>query len=127
MLNFFLIGFSAAIGAWMRWLIGAGMLAMFPGMPLGSLVVNLLGGFFMGLSIAFLQITTNISDEIRLIINVGFLGGLTTFSAYTADLFQLMQKGELGLALLFMIAHVIGALVLCYAGYYCVSLSLRSF
>jgi CrcB protein len=81
----------------------------------------------MGLSIAFLQITTNISDEIRLIINVGFLGGLTTFSAYTADLFQLMQKGELGLALLFMIAHVIGALVLCYAGYYCVSLSLRSF
>jgi|TARA_B110000259_G_scaffold1811_1_gene2164 CrcB protein len=127
MLNFFLIGFSAAIGAWMRWLIGAGMLAMFPGMPLGSLVANLLGGFFMGLSIAFLQITTNISDEIRLIINVGFLGGLTTFSAYTADLFQLMQKGELGLALLFMIAHVIGALVLCYAGYYCVSLSLRSF
>ena len=127
MLNFFLIGFSAAIGAWMRWLIGAGMLAMFPGMPLGSLVVNLLGGFFMGLSIAFLQITTNISDEIRLIINVGFLGGLTTFSAYTADLFELMQKGELSLALLFMIAHVIGALVLCYAGYYCVSLSLRSF
>lgn len=127
MLNFFLIGFSAAIGAWMRWLIGAGMLAMFPGMPLGSLVANLLGGFFMGLSIAFLQITTNISDEIRLIINVGFLGGLTTFSAYTADLFELMQKGELGLALLFMIAHVIGALVLCYAGYYCVSLSLRSF
>jgi len=127
MLNFFLIGFSAAIGAWMRWLIGAGMLAMFPGMPLGSLVVNLLGGFFMGLSIAFLQITTNISDEIRLIINVGFLGGLTTFSAYTADLFELMQKGELGLALLFMIAHVIGALVLCYAGYYCVSLYLRSF
>lgn len=127
MLNFFLIGFSAAIGAWMRWLIGAGMLAMFPGMPLGSLVANLLGGFFMGLSIAFLQITTNISDEIRLIINVGFLGGLTTFSAYTADLFQLMQKGELGLALLFMITHVIGALVLCYAGYYCVSLSLRSF
>ena len=127
MLNFFLIGFSAAIGAWMRWLIGAGMLAMFPGMPLGSLVANLLGGFFMGLSIAFLQITTNISDEIRLIINVGFLGGLTTFSAYTADLFQLMQKGELGLSLLFMIAHVIGALVLCYAGYYCVSLSLRSF
>ncbi|MDC0876674.1 fluoride efflux transporter CrcB [Methylophilaceae bacterium] len=127
MLNFFLIGFSAAIGAWMRWLIGAGMLAMFPGMPLGSLVVNLLGGFFMGLSIAFLQITTNISDEIRLIINVGFLGGLTTFSAYTADLFEFMQKGELSLALLFMIAHVIGALVLCYAGYYCVSLSLRSF
>ncbi|MDC1114169.1 fluoride efflux transporter CrcB [Methylophilaceae bacterium] len=127
MLNFFLIGFSAAIGAWMRWLIGAGMLVMFPGMPLGSLVANLLGGFFMGLSIAFLQITTNISDEIRLIINVGFLGGLTTFSAYTADLFELMQKGELGLALLFMITHVIGALVLCYAGYYCVSLSLRSF
>ena len=127
MLNFFLIGFSAAIGAWMRWLIGAGMLAMFPGMPLGSLVANLLGGFFMGLSIAFLQITTNISDEIRLIINVGFLGGLTTFSAYTADLFQLMQKGELGLALLFMVAHVVGALALCYLGYYCASLSLRSF
>lgn len=127
MANFLLIGFSAAIGAWLRWLIGAGVIAIFPGMPFGALTVNLLGGFLMGLSIAFFQVTADISEELRLIINVGFLGGLTTFSAYTADLFQLMQKGELGLALLFMVAHVVGALALCYLGYYCASLSLRSF
>ncbi len=96
MANFLLIGFSAAIGAWLRWLIGAGVITIFPGMPFGALTVNLLGGFLMGLSIAFFQVTANISEELRLIINVGFLGGLTTFSAYTADLFQLMDQPPVG-------------------------------
>ena len=81
----------------------------------------------MGFSIAFFQLMTNITEELRLIINVGFLGGLTTFSAYTADIFQLIQKGEVAMALLLMFAHVVGALALCYVGFYCANLSLRSF
>ena len=127
MINFFLIGFSAAIGAWLRWLIGAGFAGLFPGLPLGKLVVNLLGGLLMGISIGFFQSLTNISEELKLIINVGFLGGLTTFSAYTADIFELMQKGEFYMALLLIVAHVLGSLVLCYLGFYLTNLSLRSF
>ena len=106
MTNFLLIGFSAAIGAWLRWLIGVVFSGLFPGLPLGTLAVNLLGGLLMGISIAFFQSLTNISEEIKLIINVGFLGGLTTFSAYTADIFALMQKGELYVALLLIFAHI---------------------
>tara|TARA_B100000035_G_scaffold233403_1_gene201627 strand:+ start:2950 stop:3333 length:384 start_codon:yes stop_codon:yes gene_type:complete len=127
MINFLLIGFSAAIGAWLRWLIGACFAGLFPGLPLGTLAVNLLGGLLMGISIAFFQSLTNISEELKLIINVGFLGGLTTFSAYTLDIFALIQKGELFMALLLIFAHVIGALVLCYVGFYVTNFSLRSF
>ena len=127
MMNFLLIGFSAAIGAWLRWLIGAGVAGFFPGLPYGTLAVNLIGGLLMGFSIAFFQLMTNITEELRLIINVGFLGGLTSFSAYTADIFQLIQKGEVAMALLLMFAHVVGALALCYVGFYCANLSLRSF
>tara|TARA_B100001559_G_C16245659_1_gene504543 strand:- start:22 stop:405 length:384 start_codon:yes stop_codon:yes gene_type:complete len=127
MTNFLLIGFSAALGAWLRWLIGVGFAGLFPGLPFGTLAVNLIGGLLMGISIAFFQSLTNISEEIKLIINVGFLGGLTTFSAYTADIFALMQKGELYMAILLIFAHIIGALVLCYVGFYFTNLSLRSF
>ena len=127
MINFLLIGFSAAIGAWLRWMIGAGFTGLFPGFPFGTLAVNLLGGLLMGVSIAFFQSLTNLSEEIKLIINVGFLGGLTTFSAYTADIFALMQKGELYVAILLIFAHIIGALALCYVGFYLTSLFLRSF
>jgi CrcB protein len=127
MINFLLIGFSAAIGAWFRWLIGAGFAGIFPGLPFGTLAANLLGGLLMGVSIAFFQSLANISEELKLIVNVGFLGGLTTFSAYTADLFDLIQKGELSMALLLIFAHVVGALLLCYVGFYLTNLSLRSF
>jgi CrcB protein len=127
MINFLLIGFSAAIGAWLRWLIGAGFAGIFPGLPFGTLAANLLGGLLMGVSIAFFQSLANISEELKLIVNVGFLGGLTTFSAYTADIFDLIQKGELSMALLLIFAHVVGALLLCYVGFYLANLSLRSF
>ena len=127
MINFLLIGFSAAIGAWLRWLIGAGFAGIFPGLPFGTLAANLLGGLLMGVSIAFFQSLANISEELKLIVNVGFLGGLTTFSAYTADIFELTQKGELSMALLLIFAHVVGALLLCYIGFYFTNLSLRSF
>ena len=127
MINFLLIGFSAAIGAWLRWLIGAGFAGIFPGLPFGTLAANLLGGLLMGVSIAFFQSLANISEELKLIVNVGFLGVLTTFSAYTADLFDLIQKGELSMALLLIFAHVVGALLLCYVGFYLTNLSLRSF
>ena len=127
MTNFILIGFSAAIGAWLRWLIGAGFAGIFSGLPFGTLAANLLGGLLMGVSIAFFQSLANISEELKLIVNVGFLGGLTTFSAYTADLFDLIQKGELSMALLLIFAHVVGALLLCYVGFYLTNLSLRSF
>ena len=116
--NFLIVGFAAAIGAWMRWGIGYLLYLLYPGLPLGTLTVNLLGGFLMGLSIAYFQTTTlQLNEELKLIINVGFLGGLTTFSAYTSEIFSFLQKGEVQTSFLFLIGHVFGALVMAYLGW----------
>ncbi|MDC0127323.1 fluoride efflux transporter CrcB [Methylophilaceae bacterium] len=117
--NFLIIGFAAAVGAWLRWLIGYFLYILYPGLPFGTLAVNLLGGFLMGMSIAYFQATTsNLSEELKLFINIGFLGGLTTFSAYTSDIFSFLQKGEVQTSFIFMVSHVIGALIMAYIGWY---------
>jgi CrcB protein len=117
--NFLIVGFSAAIGAWLRWIIGYLLYTLYPGIPLGTLAVNLLGGFLMGLSIAYFQnITISVNEELKLFINIGFLGGLTTFSAYTSDIFSLLQKGEVQTSFLFLISHVLGALIMAFIGWY---------
>ena len=117
--NFLIVGFATAIGAWLRWLIGYFFYVLYPGLPLGSLAVNLLGGFLMGISIAYFQATTStLSEELKLFINIGFLGGLTTFSAYTSDIFSFLQKGEVQTSFLFLVSHVFGALIMAYIGWY---------
>jgi len=119
--NFLIVGFAAAIGAWVRWSISYILYLFFPGLPLGTLAVNLLGGFLMGLSIAYFQATVSIlSEELKLFINIGFLGGLTTFSAFTSDIFSLLQKGEVQTSFLFLVIHVFGALIMAYIGWYVV-------
>ena len=117
--NFLIVGFSAAIGAWLRWVIGYFLYVLYPGLPFGTLAVNLLGGFLMGMSIAYFQaVTTTLSEELKLFINIGFLGGLTTFSAYTSDIISLLQKGEVQTSFLFLVSHVFGALIMAYIGWY---------
>ena len=117
--NFFLVGIAAAIGAWLRWGIGYIFSALYPSLPFGTLVVNLLGGFLMGLSIAYFQnIASSLNEELKLFINIGFLGGLTTFSAYTSEIFTLLQKGEVQTSFLFLISHVLGALIMAFIGWY---------
>ena len=117
--NFLIVGFSAAIGAWLRWIIGYFLYVLYPGLPFGTLAVNLLGGFLMGMSIAYFQaVTTTLSEELKLFINIGFLGGLTTFSAYTSDIISLLQKGEVQTSFLFLVSHVFGALIMAYIGWY---------
>ena len=117
--NFLIVGFAAAIGAWLRWVIGYLLYILYPGLPFGSLAVNLLGGFLIGMSIAYFQTTASIlSEELKLFINIGFLGGLTTFSAYTSDIFSLLQRGEVQTSFLFLVSHVFGALIMAYIGWY---------
>ena len=117
--NFFIVGIAAAIGAWFRWGIGYLIFALHPSLPLGTLAVNLIGGFLMGLSIAYFQnIALVINEELKLFINIGFLGGLTTFSAYTSDIFSLLQKGEVQTSFLFLIGHVFGSMIMAFIGWY---------
>ena len=100
------------------WHGGYFLYILYPGLPFGSLAVNLLGGFLIGMSIAYFQISASIlNEELKLFINIGFLGGLTTFSAYTSDIFSFLQKGEVQTSFLVLIGHVFGALIMAYVGW----------
>ena len=124
--NFMLVGLAAAFGAWLRWLITYFLSTVDPSLPHGTLVVNLIGGLFIGISFAAIQSTSiDVSEEIKLILNVGFLGAFTTFSTYSMELLNLFLKGEIALGIFFGALNVIGALLFCFIGWYLFNLFLK--
>jgi CrcB protein len=120
--NFLYVGLAAAIGAWSRWGIGILLNTMHPIFPLGTLTVNLIGGYLMGISMGAFELFSELSPDLKLIINIGFLGGLTTFSAFTAEVFQLLQKNEFVASLTLVALHVIGSILMAYLGWLTISL-----
>ena len=124
--NFMLVGAAAAFGAWLRWLITYFFSTVDPSLPHGTLVVNLIGGLFIGISFAAIQSTSiDVSEEIKLILNVGFLGAFTTFSTYSMELLNLFLKGEIALGIFFGALNVMGALLFCFIGWYLYNLFLK--
>jgi CrcB protein len=124
--NFMLVGVAAAFGAWLRWLITYFLTIVDPSLPHGTLVVNLIGGLFIGISFAAIQSTSiDVSEEIKLILNVGFLGAFTTFSTYSMELLNLFLKGEVALGIFFGALNVMGALLFCFIGWYLFNLFLK--
>ena len=124
--NFMLVGVAAAFGAWLRWLITYFLTIVVPSLPHGTLVVNLIGGLFIGISFATIQSTSiDVSEEIKLILNVGFLGAFTTFSTYSMELLNLFLKGEIALGIFFGALNVMGALLFCFIGWYLFNLFLK--
>ena len=124
--NFMLVGVAAAFGAWLRWLVTYFLTIVDPSLPHGTLVVNLIGGLFIGISFAAIQSTSiDVSEEIKLILNVGFLGAFTTFSTYSMELLNLFLKGEIALGIFFGALNVMGALLFCFIGWYLFNLLLK--
>ena len=78
--------------------------------------------YLMGISIGAFELFGKLSPDLKLIINIGFLGGLTTFSAFTAEVFQLLQKNEFVASLTLVALHVIGSLLMAYLGWLTISL-----
>lgn len=110
------IGFGAAIGALLRWQLGAKLNGLFPTIPPGTLAANLIGGYVIGLAIAFFATFTAISPEWRLLVVTGFCGGLTTFSTFSAEITTLLQQGRISWALGTVAAHVVGSVLMTFAG-----------
>ena len=111
------VGLGAAIGAWLRWGLGMLMNQVHQHIPLGTLVANLAGGYVIGLAMAFFSTHNDISPEWRLFAITGFLGGLTTFSTFSAETALMLQRGEYVWAALQIVLHVAGAILLCMAGF----------
>ena len=103
-----LVASGGAIGSVARYLVGAGMARAFGvAFPYGTLAVNIIGGFLMGLFIELLARRFQGSPELRLFIAIGILGGFTTFSSFSLDVVVLWQRGEFGIALFYVLASVI--------------------
>src|SRR5262245_60355495 len=91
-----------------------------PTLPLGTLEANLMGGYVIGIAVEYLSRHTGLSPEVRLFVITGFLGGLTTFSTFSAEATALLQAGALGWATLHITAHLVGSVVLTLLGIYTV-------
>ena len=110
------VGGGAAIGAWVRWGLGVLFNPLFPTLPLGTLGANLIGGQLMGFAMELLGRHAVLAPEVRLLVTTGFLGGLTTFSTFSAEVVTLLLRREYFWGSLAIAGHVIGSLVLTIAG-----------
>ncbi|HEX7645598.1 MAG TPA: fluoride efflux transporter CrcB [Burkholderiaceae bacterium] len=116
-MNWLAIAIGATLGAWLRYFLGLALTPLFRPMQLGTLAANLGGGFMIGVAVAFFNSNPNLSPAWRLFIITGFMGGLTTFSSFSAESMGLLQSGEYGWALAHTAVHVAGSLACCFAGY----------
>lgn len=110
------IALGAATGAVLRWLLGLRLNSLFPSIPPGTLLANLIGGYIIGVAIAYFASAPNIAPEWRLLVITGFCGGLTTFSTFSAETLILIQQGRLGVAAGAIALHVSGSLLMTFAG-----------
>lgn len=113
---FLAIGLGAATGAWLRWGLGMLLNPLFPTLPLGTLAANLLGGFLMGMAMQFLLEHAVLPPEMRLAITTGFLGGLTTFSTFSAETVTLLLREEYLWTLAIVLVHLIGSVTMTLLG-----------
>jgi CrcB protein len=110
------ISLGAGLGALLRWWLGTQLNSLFPTIPPGTLSANLIGGYVVGVAIAFFATFTAIAPEWRLFVITGFCGGLTTFSAFSAEVVTLLQQGRSLWACGAVAAHLFGSVLMTLAG-----------
>ena len=115
-MSFLAVGFGAFLGAVLRWTFGIWLNPLLPTLPLGTLAANLLGGLVMGLAMGLFGQFQSLSPEIRLFVTTGFLGGLTTFSTFSAETVTLMLRQQYAWTAAIIGAHLLGSLAMTLAG-----------
>lgn len=107
---------GAALGALARWGLSNALNGLFPHLPPGTLVANLVGGYGIGLAMALFAQAPQLPPEWRLFVITGFLGGLTTFSTFSAEVVTALQQGRTGWALMTAGTHLAGSVLMTLAG-----------
>lgn len=110
------VGVGAAVGAWLRWALGGWLNPVFPTLPLGTLAANVVGGYLVGFAVAFFAENASVPAEIRLLIITGFLGGLTTFSTFSAEAVTLLARAQYGWGTALIASHLAGSIAMTLLG-----------
>lgn len=111
-----LVALGGGLGASLRYLVGQWVVANIGvGLPVGTWMVNILGGFAMGLLAGWLARTGD-TEELRLLLGVGVLGGFTTFSAFSLEVFSMINRGDIGLAGAYAVSSVAGSVLALMTG-----------
>ena len=117
MYHLLIVALGGAIGAAIRHLVNLGSLRLVgPAFPWGTMAINIAGSFAMGVFVELLARRFNASNELRLFVATGILGGFTTFSAFSLDFAVLWEKGAAASALAYALASVVGSLIAIFAG-----------
>lgn len=114
--GFLAVGAGAALGAWLRWLFGIALNGWSANILLGTVAANLLGGYLIGVAAEYFLHHPGIPAEWRLFVIVGFLGGLTTFSAFSVEAVQLLDARQTGWTLALIVIHLGGSVAMTYLG-----------
>ncbi|MGO4396309.1 fluoride efflux transporter CrcB [Variovorax sp. M-6] len=107
---------GASLGALLRWLLSSRLNSMLPSLPPGTLVANLVGGYLIGVAVAFFASHPSLSPQWRLLVVTGFLGGLTTFSTFSAEVVTNLMEARLSWAFATVAAHLLGSLAMTLLG-----------
>lgn len=113
-MNALAVAAGAIGGALTRWQVGLWLNTRWMGFPLGTLLVNVVGGFLIGMALEWFGRQPN--EALKLLMVTGFLGGLTTFSSFSGESLSLLQRGEFGLAAGHTLVHVLGSLAAAWLG-----------
>lgn len=110
--GFIAVGIGAASGAWLRWWFGLLLNPLVPTLPLGTLAANLIGGYLMGIAMGVFTHYASLPMETRLFIVTGFLGGMTTFSTFSAEAVTLLSRQQYGWVAAHVSLHLLGSLIM---------------
>ncbi|HXF17464.1 MAG TPA: fluoride efflux transporter CrcB [Burkholderiales bacterium] len=118
--GFLAVGVGAAVGAWLRWWLGVALNAVNPNLPYGTLAANLIGGYLVGVAVEYFSQQGGVPLELRLLVITGFLGGLTTFSSFSAEAVGLLMQSRYGWAIALITTHLFGSILMTILGIFSV-------
>jgi fluoride exporter len=115
-LSIIAVGIGGGLGSLLRWALGLRLNTIFPNLPLGTFAANVIAGYIIGVAVAFFARYPDLSVEWRLFIITGLMGGLSTFSTFSAEVVAHLQQGRFGWALTEIALHVGASLLMTALG-----------
>jgi fluoride exporter len=114
--SIFAVGIGGALGSLLRWVLGIRLNSLFPSLPLGTFASNVIAGYIIGVAIGYFARHPSMAPEWRLFVITGLMGGLSTFSTFSAEVVNHLQEGRLGWAVGEIAIHVCASLVMTILG-----------